>query len=248
MSQSISFSGLVGGVHTPSEVHLFSGTTPPVSLSARTPTNLDQILQEFFHYMGHIWVHNHNPPQTVDDLSAFNISEAVDAYRSYQSSGGNVPIDKGLDLESTYLMAQVLAQKPFICLLNREKEDISTPRMARVRHLLPGELIAVLQRNYLAKLDTGEFIRNQVDRSGNVASMYTTLVYDGETGHCIILVGVEQGSDRLVLWDPWPLGSLLCYENNIAGVAAKPVPSGETYWTVSVEEMARVVYAVFVPA
>lgn len=182
----------------------------------------------------------------------------IEEYRAYQASGGNVPIDQGLDLEASYFVAQILAQAPLVCLLNKEKEDISTPRMARVRHLPPGKLIASLQQSYVDRLDTSKPINDQikrqygtfgqVDRSGESTQFYSTLVYDGETGHCIILIGVEQGSGRLVLWDPWPLGSLLCYENNIAGVDAQHVLSGEEgYWTISVEEMVRVLYAVLIP-
>ena len=251
MSQPIHFSGMVGADRTSSGVHLFD--TPLVRLRAESP-HVDERLTTFFHYIGHIWIQSHNPPQTAEELSAFDIREVIEEYRAYQASGGSVPIDQGLDLEASYFVVQILAQAPLVCLLNKEKEDISTPRMARVRHLPPGELIASLQRSYSDRLDTSKPINDQikrdyeVDRPGESTPLYSTLVHDGETGHCIILIGVEQGSGRLVLWDPWPLGSLLCYENNIAGVDAKPVLSGEEgYWTISVEEMVRVLYAVLVP-
>jgi hypothetical protein len=73
-------------------------------------------------------------------------------------------------------------------------------------------------------------------------------VYDGVTGHCILLRGIERKTGRLIYWDPWPLRSLLCVDKNKAGVAAQVVPGGKIFWTLSPEEMSRVLYSVFVPA
>jgi hypothetical protein len=78
---------------------------------------------------------------------------------------------------------------------------------------------------------------------------YITLVFDGEIGHCIMVTGLQKDSDRLVIWDPWPLRSLLCSENNIAGVAAELLPSDDDspFWSISAEELSKVIYATFVP-
>jgi hypothetical protein len=70
-----------------------------------------------------------------------------------------------------------------------------------------------------------------------------TLHFDGRTGHCIRITSYDAGRDRFIYHDPWPERSLLCQENNLAGVDAQPEGSR---WSVSAQELQRVIVASFV--
>ena len=75
-------------------------------------------------------------------------------------------------------------------------------------------------------------------------------VFDGQSGHAIVLRGYDPRTKRFYYDDPWPERSLLCHEYNLAGVDAQPArpagPNSKTVWALSEEELARVVYAVFI--
>jgi hypothetical protein len=218
-------------------------SAPPATL-----TGVAALLQEFYHYVGHIWLEDHDPPQERQELAGFRISDLVSSYKIYRAEGGDIRLHEGLGLERTYLLTQLVARTPLVCLLNSEQPDTSTPRMSRLRPMPPAELLDALQQRCKVRLNTGKDIAGQTSRWGNLCPSHIMLVHDGETGHCVVLTGFEQGSNRPIIWDPWPLRSLLCSENNIAGVAAEPVRSDEPFWTVSAEEFARVIYAAFIPA
>lgn len=232
----------------------FSGKVGPISdAMSGYSRDVNGMMQDFYHYMGHVWVQNFDPPQSADELAHFDIGEVIGRYRAHQAAGKPIPMDKGLGLVSSYLVTQIVASTPLVCLLNSAiaQEDASTTeRMARVRFLAPQDLIAILLKKSRARLNTHKDIGDQITRWGALCPMYTTLIYDeeGDMGHCIVQVGVENKSERLIIWDPWPLRSLLCRENNKAGVAAEAVASDEPFWTVSPAELASVLYAIFMPA
>lgn len=67
-------------------------------------------------------------------------------------------------------------------------------------------------------------------------------VYDGDRiMHQIVLFGIDTSSGSFVYKDPWPNRSLLCAENNSAGVAAEQVASGEDLWLLSPPAMESVI-------
>jgi hypothetical protein len=70
-----------------------------------------------------------------------------------------------------------------------------------------------------------------------------TLHFDGQTGHCIRITSHDTIRDRFTYHDPWPERSLLCKENNLAGVDAQPEGSR---WSVSAQELQRVIVASFI--
>jgi hypothetical protein len=72
---------------------------------------------------------------------------------------------------------------------------------------------------------------------------FPAFVYDGSMGHCIALFGFDQSQNRFRYHDTWPGQSLLCKENNAAGVDAQPVSDG--LWSVTKAEMTLVVFATF---
>ncbi len=71
----------------------------------------------------------------------------------------------------------------------------------------------------------------------------TTLHHDGKTGHCINVKQYDKTRDRFIYHDPWPMKSLLCKENNMAGVDAK---KERKYWSVTSRELESVIFASFI--
>lgn len=242
MKKPISFSGL----SVPTQVQV-----PETSSSWSFLANRDVsgTVQGLFQYIGHIWLAHHKPPLTAKELATFRIEEVIHAYCSYRFAGGTILLDQGLDLEKTYLLTQIISRKPFTCLINKdnELEDVSTPWMTHILSLPAQELLGRLQKRCPVRINTKRGIQGQIDRWGNLSPKHVALIYDGKIGHCIIFCGIEYHTDRWIFWDPRPLRSLLCKENNQAGVSAEPVSSKEPFWTISAEECTRVLYAVFVP-
>lgn len=232
MKHKIHFSGRVGKVP---------------SLPILGSYEISGIVQEFFHYLGKIWLAKNTIPHTVEDITKFDIRIVIDDYRKFRSSGGKVPIDNGLDLEQSYFVTQILGRTPLVCFLNSEWRSLCKNQLIQLRSLPPNELVTHLQNNYRINLVTQRDITGQIRRWEGLCPSYIALVYDGEIGHCIIIIGLERDSRRIIYWDPWPLLSLLCRQNNKAGVAAQPVSSGEPYWTIDAEEAEKVLVAVFIP-
>lgn len=223
---------------------------PAADSGPRTPSqapHVSQIAQDFLHYLGKRWIYEHTPPNTADELARFDVREAIKDYRAYLSAGGLAPVDDAFTIEEAYLVTQIAAQKPLVCLLNDEYSEIEVARIGRIRLLPAAEMVRTLEQSYKVKLDTRGNIPDQVRQAGGLCPMYLTLVYDGKSGHCIVLTGIDQETGRLVIWDSWPVRSLLCEGQNEAGVVAEPVSDDFSYWSISAAEARRVFCAAFVP-
>jgi hypothetical protein len=72
---------------------------------------------------------------------------------------------------------------------------------------------------------------------------FQTLVNDGRSGHAIKVVGTEE-PDRFVFHDPWPGRSLLCGENNTAGIDVEE--RADHKWEISDGDLEKVIVAAFV--
>lgn len=208
---------------------------------------MSALVQRLLHYTAKIWIHQHPPPLTQMELAQFPLERVIADYRNYFAAGERIPLDQGLDLEESYLLAQVVAQRPLQCLLNLSFADLTTPSV-RMSALQPEELVNRVAKAYRVRLQCRRDVAGQLERWGKLCPAHTALVWDGETGHCVMIVGIDKGTERVVYWDPWPLLSLLCAENNVAGVDAQPVSSGEPFWTISKDELAQVIVAVFIQA
>ena len=210
--------------------------------------DLEFLLQHFFHYAGKIWLLENDLPQDADGLARFDTSRTILDYRRYRTDGGEVPLDDGLDVEESFLLAQLVVGKPLSCLLNSAMPETPTARIGRVIRLEPDALLDAVRKRWPVAVDTRQPVKGQIDRWGALAPAFTTLVYDGFTGHCILLRGVERGTGRILYWDPWPLRSVLCAENNEAGANAELIDEDSWMWALEPDAMARVLFAVFVPA
>lgn len=153
------------------------------------------------------------------------------AYEKFATLPENVgiyaaPKGKGATVEQSWLVFTLFGIAPY-CLLARPVPQSQVTRITHLVRYTARELIDALK-----KIQRGE---GQINAS--------TLHYDGKTGHCITVVSYDEQRDRFIYQDPWPLKSLLCAENNMAGVDAQP--EGKQ-WSVSADELERVVFASFV--
>jgi hypothetical protein len=153
-----------------------------------------------------------------------------EAYRRFAQAPENAgvyadPEGKGATVEQVWLFFAVLGVEATLLLARPMPADQIT-RVKTVVRCSPAELIQRLKDESAAERPFA----------------VTTLHHDGVTGHCITLFGYDPARDRFTYHDPWPARSLLCRENNVAGVDAQPEGSR---WSVTSEELARVIYASF---
>jgi hypothetical protein len=156
------------------------------------------------------------------------LEKAYAAFAARPESAGIYadPKGKGATLEQSWLVFTLYGVEPY-CLLARPVPAEQIGRISRVVRQTPADLVQALTR--------------MRDDAGAINA--TTLHYDGKKGHCIRLTAYDASQDRFVYHDPWPERSLLCKENNMAGVDAQPEG---TRWSVTAKELERVIFASFV--
>ena len=153
------------------------------------------------------------------------------AYEKFATLPENVgiyadPKGKGASVEQVWLVFALFGVAPY-CLLARPVPQEQLTRISRLKRLTAKEIVECLKEIQLAE--------GEINAS--------TLHYDGRTGHCIRITSYDCERNRFIYHDPWPLNSLLCSENNMAGVSAQPEG---THWSVTAGELERVLFASFV--
>jgi hypothetical protein len=233
---------------------LFGGSAPltsPDTALSWPPEGDDAteiLFQEFCHFLAKIWLRdNHRATLDPQNISEVALTSAIEEYRIYRSAGHDIHLDEGLDLEQNYLVAQIVASMPLVCLLNKTMPFAPSPRITRIRHLSVTELTDEVNRRCSMEFDTARNMIAQIMNMREQAPGIPALLFDGVAGHCIMLRGKERGSGRLVCWDPIGMRSFLCPGNNRIGVAAQLVPSGEYFWTLPIFDLIRMLYGIFVP-
>ncbi len=136
------------------------------------------------------------------------------------------PKGNGATIEQIWRLFTLFEVETY-CILAQSLPDDHLSGIKRLVKCTRGELIQKLQRI------------QELEGQINV----TTLHHDGTTGHCIRLTAYDKMRDRFIYHDPWPEKSLLCKENNMAGVDAQP--EGER-WSVTAQELERVLFASFI--
>ena len=134
---------------------------------------------------------------------------------------------KGATLEQSWRTQFALSGVFQVCLLASGKPPVSTADIPRTVQLAPLQLVDALSR--------------ALALHSRVAAQ--TFVYDGRMGHSIVLLGHDPSASLFTYHDPWPGRSLLCRENNAAGVAAEPGEEGG--WRITKSELSKVVFAAF---
>ncbi|WP_037834577.1 hypothetical protein, partial [Streptomyces sp. NRRL S-481] len=131
---------------------------------------------------------------------------------------------RGATLEQSWRTAGLLSGMHPVCLLAAGRPEVPTAAIERVIVFSPADLVDLLARALIARHARGIAVH----------------VYDGRSGHCINLVAADDES--ILFHDPWPGRSLLCRENNAAGV---DVAEQGNRWVISRADLAKVVFSAF---
>jgi hypothetical protein len=139
---------------------------------------------------------------------------------------------KGATLEQAWRARTLLDDEP-VCLVSKQFPNAKTGAIPEAVRLAPRELIGK--------------IAEIVARPRNAVQLF---LYDGQTGHCVVVhraLRERNGFEYHDPWpkgnDPWPEGTFLAAGRNQAGVEAQPLGSR---WFVKETDLETVAYAAFV--
>jgi hypothetical protein len=137
------------------------------------------------------------------------------------------PKGKGATVEQVGMVCSLFTGIEPYCVLARAVPGPQIARLNRVVKYSSARVVEILKKIQYEEQMIGA----------------TTLHHDGKTGHCIIVKQYDKARDRFIYHDPWPMNSLLCKENNMAGVDAK---KERKYWSVTSKELESVIFASFI--
>jgi hypothetical protein len=137
---------------------------------------------------------------------------------------------KGATIEQAWRTRILISGRPPVCLVAEDRPPVSTRMITRVHGLTADALVQALQQ----MLASGSSKESQV------------FYHDGSRGHSITILGYDTGNRTFTFMDPWPGRSLLCAENNPAGIDARPSPTQPKLWTITADELQRVIVVAFV--
>jgi hypothetical protein len=229
-------------ISSPNDGILRFGGGPQDTDAPSNASDVSTMVQTFFQWVGTIWVEQNRVPTSPEELAQFDMHSLIPGYHAYIGAGGRVDTEHGLTLEQTWLMAQLPIREPFVCVINRLQPHTPCERITRKEFMDGHQIIELMRSVFRAPLDA----RARVDLRNS--ETLSTIVYDGDrVAHVITTLGIDAATSSFVYLDPWPGRSLLCAENNAAGVAATPVPSGERLWMLKPKELEAVLFSVLVP-
>lgn len=136
--------------------------------------------------------------------------------------------DRGATVEQAWRVQFAVSGVSQVCVLASGRPPVPTADIPRTVLMTPAQLVDSLIRAFALP-----------DRVA-----VQTFVFDGRMGHSITLLRYEPVTGSFVFLDPWPARSLLCRENNAAGVAAEPVEG--QLWRMTAAELRTVIFAVFI--
>lgn len=192
---------------------------------------------DFYRYVSTVWAHVPGNASRVETLSPADQPYIGAEFLAYLRTGRRLPT-RGITLEEGWIASKLIYSHPEICLINSEQPPQPTHRIERKMSLPPQQLVFGLRE--MAQ-------RYPPAHLNDLRPPHMFLTFDGKTGHCMDIRGYDNTDDAFIYWDSWPGRSLLCSENNRAGASARLQPAGAGQWLLSLEDMAKVVFAVFVP-
>jgi hypothetical protein len=193
--------------------------------------------QSFLHYIATKWIYQNKFPTKLPELANFDIYSLKPAYKAFLESGGKLE-ERGLAFDELYILDQLGLRSPINCLLNSNQPFPPLDKINSVQKLTPVELWSSYQYWYETSLK-----KLTLRGCAPQIRLATILIYDGsKVAH--VINGCLISENKLHFSDPWPKRSLLCIENNDAGVDARISNLIKNCWCITAEEFQRIVYAV----
>ena len=140
-----------------------------------------------------------------------------------------VPGQRGATIQQIWLLHTALWGIEPYCLVAKPLPETATQRVTRLVNCSAAQLVEWLE------------VIQDADNKVIAPLAY----HDGKMGHCITIKSYDPERDRFIYHDPWPERSLLAIENNAAEVNALPENDAETLWSITAQELERVVFATF---
>ncbi|MEO8450631.1 MAG: hypothetical protein ABI647_12605 [Gemmatimonadota bacterium] len=207
--------------------------------------------EAFFSFIATVWSKDNPIPNDPAALAAFDLAALRPVYDAFLASGGRLE-PRGTTVEEQWVLMQLGLRRPVSCLLNEAHADQPVDRIEDVEMLPVEEIWTRLLRWYENKALATHPDPDRPARMGPTC----LLVYDGrKVAHVITAQTIWNG--ELHYLDPWPGRSLLCAENNAAGVAARESdlivghlkepggPRSRPGWRITAQEFLSVGFAVF---
>ncbi len=134
---------------------------------------------------------------------------------------------KGASIEQAWRTVVLISGIFQVCLLASGRPPVPTAAIPRTVLMTPEQLTDTLARLYAIRRPAAAQI----------------FIHDGKMGHCVTLFDFDPAASRFLYHDSWPGRSLLCAENNAAGVDAQPTEDGQ--WTITTSELSTIIFACF---
>jgi len=199
-------------------------------------------IQAFYLWLGKVYVNRTPPREPNEGTRAEDDPFLVLQFTKDYEAGGWRKLGVGVTLEEMALMSELSSGDRFMTLINSAGPQQPTSRIKRKLFLSADAILELLTVNYHLK----------ANRRRHPSPV---LYYDkqGHTGHAISLFDADQSGTRFAYSDPWPGRSLLCEENNKAGVKAQSLGKHKLHfperdvdiedWEVSRSELAGILVA-----
>jgi hypothetical protein len=189
--------------------------------------------QRFAHYMGSVWVDDHDPPTGGTALMDFDILSARPDYEKFLESGERVPFERGLTLDQAWLLDQVVMHTEYMCVISTDAPEAETPRISRKTFMQPSDLSDFAAEALLPQRP-----------EEHDASDLLGFVWHEMNGHAITITGFDRETAEFQFFDPWPGESLLAAWAPEGAVREDRGP--ERLWRITDAALSRLVYAIFV--
>lgn len=164
--------------------------------------------QLFVKWLGIVYFNRIPPPAGPDkDFPAAEDPITVLDFHDDYEAGAWRKLGRGLTMEESWFCLERALGEQFMWAVNSEAPLQPMERIER-KIVLDGAATIESAIGYLGQ------------QIGARRRPLAALVTDGALGHCISLVHADPAGDRFVFFDSRPGRSLLCEENNAAGVKA----------------------------
>jgi hypothetical protein len=184
----------------------------------------------FLQWLGTVWVNENDAPLYDEDVSAFKTFALISTFRRSFADGAWRNMMRPMTVEELHLMNQIMDNRPRAQMTaGKYNQHAWAPRVRRLLTLDADKLVHGLGQYFIT-----------LRQVGAPTLPVQAMVHDGVTGHCITVTDLTIDHRFFVYMDGWPERSLLCAENNVAGVDAQPFPQWP-FWAIKPTELATII-------